>query len=134
MLTVVWLAVTDRLSRRGRGRDGQDGGLATGAERVELITAVDEYVFGYAEGEEGLSSPDLADWESKWGDYMVSVGEYLEMEMEAGDFPNVEEFMEGEDFITVIRRMIAEYADDERFDRGLQRLLDGIEAEIRRES
>lgn len=100
--------------------------------RMEIVSQVDEYVLGFAEGEAGLLSPEFEEWEQKRGDYLVAVGDYLQQELEAGDFPHVEEFMGGEDFTTVIRRMVAEYSEDERFDRGLARLLDGIEKEIER--
>lgn len=104
------------------------------SRRMELVSQVDEYVFGFAEGEQGLASDDMAEWEEKWGDYMVAVSTYLQAELETGDFPHIEEFMDGEDFQTVIRRMITEYSESERFDRGLGRLLDGIEMEIEREN
>jgi AcrR family transcriptional regulator len=101
--------------------------------RMEIVSQVDEYVLGYAEGEQGMASDELDEWEEKWGDYMLAVSEYLQAELEAGDFPNVEEFIGGEDFKTVVRRMISEYSQGERFDRGLERLLDGIQMEIERE-
>jgi hypothetical protein len=101
--------------------------------RMEIVSQIDEYVFGYAEGEQGLAGDDFSEWEQKWGDYMVAVSDYLQRELDAGDFPHVEEFMDGQDFQTVIRRMISEYSEGERFDRGLERLLDGIAMEIERE-
>jgi len=41
--------------------------------------------------------------------------------------------MDGQDFPTVMHRMISEYSAGGRFERGLGRLLDGVEREIERE-
>jgi AcrR family transcriptional regulator len=101
--------------------------------RMEIVAQVDEYVLGFAEAEVGFSSPGLDEWEEKWGDYLVAVSAHLQGELDAGDFPHIEEFMAGEDFETVIRRMVLEYSEDDRFERGLERLLDGVEMEIERE-
>ena len=75
---------------------------------MEMVSQVDEYVFGYAEGKQGCQ--DFAEWEEKLGDYMAPVSSYLQRELDQGDFPHVEEFMDGEDFHTGVRRMISEYA------------------------
>jgi AcrR family transcriptional regulator len=104
------------------------------ARRMEIVSQLDEYVFGYAEGEPERSDADVADWEAKWGDYLDVVGGYLGAQLGSGDFPHVEEFLDGEDFPTVVRRMISESSANERFERGLGRLLDGIQAEIERET
>jgi AcrR family transcriptional regulator len=104
------------------------------ARRMEIVSQLDEYVFGYAEGQPDRTGSDIADWEEKWGDYLDVVGDYLRGEIAGGGFPNVEEFLGGDDFPTVVRRMIAESTADERFERGLGRLLDGIQAEIDRGS
>lgn len=101
--------------------------------RMEIISQVDEYVLGYAEAARGMDAGDYDEWEEEWGDWMSGVNEYIESQLASGDFPNVEKFLDGEDFPTVVRRMVAEYSADERFSRGLDRLLDGIEAEIERE-
>lgn len=101
--------------------------------RMDIVAQVDEYVLGFAEAEGGFTAPDYADWEDKWGDYMHAVGDYLQKELDDGDFPHIVEFMDGQDFPTVMHRMITEYSGGERFERGLGRLLDGIEREIERE-
>lgn len=100
--------------------------------RMEIVSQVDEYVLGFAEGELGMGGGEFDEWQEKWGDYMVAASEHMQAVLDAGDFPHIVEFMDGDDFKTVIRRMVAEYSEDERFDRGLQLLLDGVQAEIDR--
>jgi AcrR family transcriptional regulator len=104
------------------------------ARRMEIVSQLDEYVFGYAEGQPDRTGSDIADWEEKWGEYLDVVGDYLRDQIAGGEFPNVAEFLGADDFPTVVRRMIAESTADERFERGLGRLLDGIQAEIDRGS
>ena len=103
------------------------------ARRMEVISQVDEYVLGYAEGAQNLAGLDVAEWEEEWGGYLAAVGEYLQGQLDSGAFPHIEEFVGGDDFSTVIRRIVADYAANERFSRGLERLLDGVEREIERE-
>jgi AcrR family transcriptional regulator len=100
------------------------------ARRMEIVSQVDEYVLGYADAMHG----DFENWEEEWGGYLEAVAGYLTSQLEQGDFPHVAEFMGGEDMMTVIRRMLAETTAEERFERGLGRLLDGIQAEIDRGS
>lgn len=101
--------------------------------RMEIVAQVDEYVLGFAEGEQGLSPEGFDEWEAEWHDYLEAVGEYMGRVLEDGDYPHVEEFMGGDDFRAVMQRVVGQYTGDERFDRGLQRLLDGVQAEIDRE-
>ena len=97
--------------------------------QMEIVSQVDEYVLGYAEGER-FDFPE--DWEQLWGDYMARVGDYLTAQIEGGEFPHVDQFIGGDDFMTVVRRLVRESSADERFHRGLGRLLDGVQAEIDR--
>jgi AcrR family transcriptional regulator len=97
--------------------------------QMEIVSQVDDYVLGYAEGER-IDFPE--DWEERWGDYMERVGDYLTGQIEQGDFPNVERFIGGDDFMTVVRRLVSASNADDRFHRGLDRILDGVQAEIDR--
>jgi hypothetical protein len=97
--------------------------------QMEIVSQVDEYVLGFAEAER----MDPQNWEEEWGDYLEAVGDYLDSQLEAGDFPHVEAFLGGDDFLTVLRRLLAETSADERFERGLDRILDGVQAEIDRQ-
>jgi AcrR family transcriptional regulator len=100
--------------------------------RLEIVSQLDEYVFGYAEGEPGGAG--AAEQEERLADFISGAADYIQAELDRGDFPHIEKFLGGEDFETVVRRMFAASPGDERFERGLRRLLDGIQAEIERES
>jgi AcrR family transcriptional regulator len=92
-------------------------------ERLRIQTMVDDYTLGFSVRETLLDTmSDEEDWKP--------VMEYMQHLMETGDFPNVAEFMKG-GIEETIERARATMADtDERFERGLSLLLDGIEQEV----
>lgn len=53
-------------------------------------------------------------------------------DLDPDEFPHLLAFFEGEDPEELIRRMVAAVSDEERFERGLRVLLDGIESKIER--
>jgi AcrR family transcriptional regulator len=100
-------------------------------DRLELITAVDDYVFGFtlrevlqemyeAEGDPDMTESGLA---------------FFESELESGEYPNVSRLFRGDIRAGIERLMEAfsgERANDRRFERGLKALLDGFEANLRK--
>jgi len=93
-------------------------------ERFELVSAVDEYVFGFCLmertsplGDDGPTPSELEEMRGYMADLITS-GDYPALAAMWGD-PGVEEAW------AQLRRHAA---DPQRFDRNLQRLLDGFEA------
>jgi AcrR family transcriptional regulator len=96
-------------------------------ELLELSALIDDYVFGHvvrtAELRRTMGDPDAQ--------RMKGLIEYFEAQMETGDFPNVERAL-GRDVRQGFGRMAALANDESRFERGLQKLLDGIELDLER--
>ena len=93
--------------------------------QVDLLTAVDEYVFGFclqernnnAGGDDSELSPHLAT--------------YLEQLLATGDYPALQEMHEQYGLHGSFERISGAMRDDGRFDRNLSRLLDGFERAAR---
>lgn len=101
----------------GLGREG----------KMDVVTMVDEYAFGSimrmnltkeAFGDENAAE----DWLETLLKRMSDPG--------SGEFPEIKAFFADDDPVELMRRMIASVNDETRFERGLQILLDGIEARI----
>lgn len=99
----------------------------TVGERFELVSAVDEYVFGFCLMErthppDGGASPT---------EEFAELRAYVSDLVASGDYPTIEAMWNEigmDEAWTQIQRQIA---DPGRFDRNLQRLLDGFEAGMR---
>lgn len=123
--------------RFGDGRPGPNGmrhfeqslqavaGLGLERELVfELIGQVDDYVFGYAlrevqereEHERGLP-PEVID--------------FFQRELDSGNYPLITQFL-GDDAAAGVEEVMNLLNTEGRFERGLDRLLDGIEATLPR--
>jgi AcrR family transcriptional regulator len=94
------------------------------AERFELITLVDDYVFGYvsrwvAPGRDMPSDEEI--------DAAIA---HLDEQARAGDLPRLRELVEEGDPRQTWRMLRGVMRDERRFERGLQRLLDGIERSL----
>lgn len=126
------------LDRFGDGRPGPNGirhfeqslQAVAGLEeldrnqRFELIALLDDYVFGFVLRE----AQELAEHERGWP---PEVAHYLQHELDSGRYPLVREYLGGD--IDAANEMVNEMIREEgRFERGLQRLLDGIEGSIGR--
>jgi AcrR family transcriptional regulator len=124
------------LDRLGDGRPGPNGlrhfeqslravaGLGLDQELVfELIGQLDDYVFGYALRE----AQEMEEHERGWPPEVL---EFFQREIDSGDYPLIREFL-GDDADAGVERVIELLGKDGRFERGLNRLLDGIEAEIK---
>jgi AcrR family transcriptional regulator len=121
------------LDRLGDGRPGPNGmrhfeqsleamagaGISSRA-MFEAVVLVDEYVFGFAIRE----AQESVDHERGWA---PGVREFFGRELGSGEFPRVMEFLGG-DVETAIDRVTEVFFEPGRFERGLERLLDGIEA------
>jgi AcrR family transcriptional regulator len=91
-------------------------------EQLEITGLVDDYVFGYAV----RNREQEADRR-----HLESMVAYLQTQLDTGEFPHLAELM-GDDPRKGIERVMHLAAQEERFERGLQRLLDGIELDIER--
>jgi AcrR family transcriptional regulator len=86
----------------------------------EAIVLVDEYVFGFAIRE----AQESAEHERGWA---PGVREFFQRELDGGEFPRVKALL-GDDAETAMSRVADVFFEPGRFERGLERLLDGIEA------
>jgi AcrR family transcriptional regulator len=123
------------LDRLGDGRPGPNGmrhfeqSLRAVADldlspyaRFELIGQVDDYVFGFALREAQEFDEHRRGWPPQ-------VRAFFQRELDSGDFPLVREFL-GADADAGIDRVAEILFREHRFERGLERLLDGIEAAL----
>ena len=94
------------------------------AEQLELIALVDDYVFGFSLREAvelaGQGEPDM------WPPGLL---EFFAGELGSGEYPRIAEVI-GDDTAAGWRRIFAILGAPERFERGLQTLLDGVAARI----
>jgi AcrR family transcriptional regulator len=100
-------------------------GLDSGTQ-LEIIMLVDDYVFGYAvrSGRQRAADDGV-------GPELDAVFEYLEAQLESGDYPHLRAVV-GDEPRAAMVRLAQQAMDDGRFERGLQRLLDGIELDVER--
>jgi AcrR family transcriptional regulator len=88
----------------------------------ELIGQVDDYAFGYALRE-------LEEREERERGWPPEVIEFFQREIDSGEYPLIARFL-GTDAGAGIDRVTELIGREGRFARGLERLLDGIEAEL----
>lgn len=88
--------------------------------RLEAIVLIDEYVFGFTIRE----AQETDEHESGWP---PGLREFTQRELDSGEFPLARELL-GEDLDTGIALVREVFREEGRFERGLERLLDGIEA------
>ncbi len=123
------------LERLGDGRPGPNGmrhfeqSLAAIAdldlppyEKFELIGLIDDYVFGYSLRE----AEELVEHERGWAPETL---DFFQRQLDSGDFPLIRDFL-GADVDAGIKRVVEYVGRPGRFERGLERLLDGIEAHV----
>lgn len=125
------------LDRLGDGRPGPNGirhfeqTLAAVSSldvfpetKFELISQIDDYVFGFVLRE----AQELEEHRRGWP---PGVLDFFQRELDSGDFPQIESFL-GRDVEAGVDRISEFLFGEGRFDRGLNRLLDGIEAGLTR--
>lgn len=88
--------------------------------RLEAIVLIDEYVFGFAIRE--AQEPD-----AQGPGWPPDVREFFQRELDSGEFPCARELL-GDDFEEGVAAIRELFREEGRFERGLERLLDGIEA------
>jgi AcrR family transcriptional regulator len=92
--------------------------------KLDLLHAVDEYVFGFCMHERSSVREDDAT-----ADQMTA---YVVELVASGEFPEVARLIEVEGLASMWSQIQANSHDPGRFDRNLSRLLDGIEHDLRR--
>ena len=97
------------------------------AERLELITLVDDYAIGYTLRQRDLPQLQADDWAEL--DAMV---DYMSTWVESGGYPSLTAFFGDDDPASAWREVASEAFDEDRFERGLQTVLDGIELRLSR--
>jgi len=93
------------------------------AERLDIAALVDEYVFGYSMLERNNRKDDATDDE----DSMI---EYISVLLETGAYPQLEALTADASLRTVWREVHRALRDERRFERNLDRILDGIAASL----
>jgi len=91
-------------------------------ETFELIGQIDDYVFGF-------SLREIQEREEHERGWPPEVIDFFDRELASGDYPLISEFL-GSDIEESIDFIMDFLAQPGRFERGLDRLLDGIEAEF----
>jgi AcrR family transcriptional regulator len=92
-------------------------------QTFELIGLVDDYVFGFALREQ----QELEEHERGWPPEVL---DFFRREMESGHYPLISDFFDN-DFESSFAGVLEFLNQPGRFERGLNRLLDGIEAELK---
>ena len=92
--------------------------------KLELVLIVDDYVFGYVI-RSAHAGGELADEESR-----CAALEYLGSLLATGDYPHTADMFAGHDTSSGLDMMIRAFRDESRFEHGLERLMDGIEANL----
>jgi AcrR family transcriptional regulator len=96
--------------------------------RFELINLVDEYVFGHViRG----GRPNRADPEAR-AEWLERASAYIEEQVETGDYPHLQAMLPEGGMVEFWERLEKADTEDGRFERGLARLLDGVEVELER--
>jgi AcrR family transcriptional regulator len=95
-------------------------------QRLEIIAMIDDYVFGFAMRESAVDDAGGLD------DVPDALFDYLQRQLDTGEYPHIEELAAGGEPREVFGRIMATMFDEQRFERGLDRLLDGIEADVER--
>ena len=95
--------------------------------QFELVALVDDYVFGHAmRARATREQHDQEGWQTRL-DALIA---HLETQLDSGEFPVLADWA-GDDVRAAFERVGEMAADPDRFERGLQTLLDGIELRLR---
>ena len=109
----------DVASRTGLAMEGQ----------FELVALVDDYVFGYVMRARDVI--DFGDEDSTAARRLDAMLAYMGTQLATGEYPHLAAFA-GDDPRGAFARITQLTTDEQRFERGLQILLDGIELELER--
>jgi AcrR family transcriptional regulator len=97
--------------------------------RFELVALIDDYVFGYVMRARDVI--DFADDDSTAARRLDAMLAYVGTQLASGEFPHLAAFA-GDDPRAAFLRITKLTTDEQRFERGLQILLDGIELDLER--
>jgi AcrR family transcriptional regulator len=98
--------------------------------RVDVISMVDDYVFGYVVRELQDEFERLREGgEDGWVDMLVG---YIDSQLATGSFPQMQRLVGPGGTRAAIEALVELGRDGRRFDRGLERLLDGIALDLDR--
>jgi AcrR family transcriptional regulator len=98
------------------------------AGQFELVALVDDYVWGHAM--RGRATREHSAGEHAQ-ERLEAILAYLKAQLDTGEFPHMSAFV-GDDAMTAFERVMEMAGDPGRFERGLQRLLDGIALDLER--
>jgi len=98
--------------------------------KFEIITMVDEYVFGFVLRERQTELERLQEGGSDH--WVQAMAGYIDAQLATDSFPHIEQIIGGEGARPAIERLVALGGDEQRFKRGLGRLLDGIALDLER--
>jgi AcrR family transcriptional regulator len=93
-------------------------------QKLEIALVVDDYVFGYVL----RSAQDVPGHDD--GDEKVATITYLGTLLETGDYPHISRLFEEHDIASGIEMMMAAFRNPDRFEHGLERLMDGLELRL----
>jgi AcrR family transcriptional regulator len=94
----------------------------------EVVGLVDEYVFGYAVRRRD-AAPDDPETREAW---LEHARDYVEAEIASGQYPHLEALIPEGGLAAAWEQMQEAEEAEDRFERGLKRLLDGIELDLKR--
>jgi len=94
------------------------------AAKLDVVTAVDEYVFGFCLHERTAFHEDAATGEA--------MRAYVNELVATGEYPELTRLVEREGIAELWSQILSHAHDPQRFDRTLARLLDGIEHDLTR--
>lgn len=100
------------------------------ATKFEIISMVDAYAFGYTLSElQEAAERRRHGGRTQWVEAMAA---YIDAQLATGEFPHMSRAVGGGGARAVIERLSALEDDEQRFQRGLDRLLDGIALDLER--
>jgi AcrR family transcriptional regulator len=94
--------------------------------KMEIVHLIDEYVFGYALHKRPPGPTDPVEQEEWRGRALA----YIDEQVATGDFPHLSELMPSGGMAELWSQIEAAASDEQRFERGLKRLLDGLQLEL----
>jgi AcrR family transcriptional regulator len=98
--------------------------------QLDVISFVDDYVFGYSIRERG---EERAGIKPETEPIYEGIANYVEEQLKTGELPYIEALLAGRTPRVFMQETYADLATEDRFERGLQRVLDGIALEIERQ-
>lgn len=92
-------------------------------QQLELISVVDDYTFGYLLR---AGNPERA----ADNDRIAAAINYIDQQIQTGGYPHINRLIGDGTASSGWEQITAIIGDDQRYDRGLQRLLDGFEQDL----